>query len=450
MHEGTPHAAHRPPQASKPGVRRPIGGIHSESPQDPIEQLTDLFLGDLPRVAAGPVAFDADDLPLPPLKSDLAKAESLRSAVPISAHARKEIAPAKREPVVREAPKSLQTEVVVIGHLPVAASAWVHHYASHRHRQVGSPVALLRWRGEMASLDLFGPAAAPSRHTLEPYASLADAMLAASSIADTLIVSVEETRELEAAQVPGVKRVAVLTGSHDTAVVACYRALKGLVQHESIRDGHCELAVVVLGGPEERSRAAAERLERTSLSYLSHSIHCEVVSERISPTRTLPLFVGQASGSSTAFLRGLIAPSHTADHASTSNVSTGESGSLRGTSAAAGLALRFPGLRSVDARCPFAPGVEVAVSAEGEVHVLAAASHAGDVPKAVADLTACASWVEVNTAVLRSAIPELAKRVGASHPREHLIITEPKLVRGLLDSRLRLHLDAAGAMVDLN
>jgi hypothetical protein len=117
---------------------------------------------------------------------------------------------------------------------------------------------------------------------------------------------------------------------------------------------------------------------------------------------------------------------------------------------AASITPRFSGLRSVDVRCPFAPGVEIAVSPEGEVHVLAMATPERNISQAVADLTACASWVEVNTAVLRGAIPELAKRVGAVKPREHLVTTEPKLVRGLLDSRLRLHLDAAGAIVDLN
>ena len=237
----------------------------------------------------------------------------------------------------------------------------------------------------------------------------------------------------------------MLTGSHDTAVVACYRALKGLVQHDSIREGLCELAVVILGGPEDRSRAAADRLERTSGSYLSHTVHCEVVTDKISSSRSTPLFVGQVTGSSTAFLRALITPRHTSaesNHPSDPRDSR--------TTPAPGLVARFPSLRSVDARCPFAPGVEVAVSPEGEIHVLAAALQPGDVSKAVADLTACASWVEVNAAVLRSVIPELSRRVGSSQPREHLITTEPKLVRGLLDSRLRLHLDTAGAIVDLN
>jgi hypothetical protein len=438
MHEGTPHAAHRPPQAPKPSARRPAGGLLGDSALDPIEQLTELFLGDLPR--AGPADLDVDDLPLPPYKADSPKA----------AAARREsvVAPPRQAPAapVRLAPLTLQTEVVVIGHLPVAASAWVHHYANHRQRQLGSPVALLRWRGDTASLDVFGQIPAPTRHPTEPHATIADAVRAAASLADALIVSVEETREIEASQTPGIKRVAVLTGSHDTAVVACYRALKGLVQQESVREGQCEVAVIILGGPDERSRAAAERLERTCASHLSHTIHCEVVNEKISPARSAPLFVGQVTGSPTSFLRGLISPQGSTN----SRVASGDTHGSPAAPANTGLVSRFPGLRSVDARCPFAPGVEVAVSPEGEVHVLAAAAQPGDVSKAVADLTACASWVEVNSAVLRSVMPELAKRAGVSQPREHLITTEPKLVRGLLDSRIRLHLDTPGAIVDLN
>jgi hypothetical protein len=439
MHEGSPHTAPRSPQGLKPG-RRPLGGL--SDPADPIEQLTELFLGDLPASTPATEMFDVDDLPLPPLKTEPSRAKPSAPAPADARQARDIASTVRREPV------QMRAEVVVIGHLPVAASAWVQQYAKHRQKQVGSPVVLLRWRGESAAIDLFG--VAPGAAGLDPLhkpASLSEAILAASSLAETLIVSVDETREIETAMMPGVRRVAILTGSHDTAVVACYRALKGMVHQESIREGHTELAVVVLGGPEERSRDAAARLERTTASFLSHAVACEVVSDKIGPTRPIPLFLGNAVGSPAAFLRSVIAPlqpSKATEPQSTESTvpETGQE--------AASITPRFSGLRSVDVRCPFAPGVEIAVSPEGEVHVLAMATPERNISQAVADLTACASWVEVNTAVLRGAIPELAKRVGAVKPREHLVTTEPKLVRGLLDSRLRLHLDAAGAIVDLN
>lgn len=435
MHEGKPHASQRSPQGFPPG-RRPLGPFGD--PSDPIEQLTELFLGDLSSAPSASTILDADDLPLPPLKAEPAKA---KPTSPVEPRTARDIAT-----TVRRESVGMRAEVVVIGHLPVAASAWVQQYSKHRQKQLGSSVVLLRWRGDSASLDLYG--VPPEHASFDPMhkpATLSEAVRAAASLAETLIVSVDETREIEMAMMPGVRRVAILTGSHDTAVVACYRALKGMVQQESIRDGQTELAVVILGGPEDRSRDAAVRLERTTSSFLSHAIRCEVVSDKLGPARSVPLFLGSASGSPAAALRTVIAQSALSREAEP--VQSTEQGE---TDQSSTITPRFAGLRIVDARCPFAPGVEIAVSPEGEVHVLTAAGPTRNVAQAVADLTACASWVEVNTAVLRGAIPELARRVGAVKPREHLVTTEPKLVRGLLDSRLRLHLDSAGAIVDLN
>jgi hypothetical protein len=336
-------------------------------------------------------------------------------------------------------------EVVVVGHLPVAAAAWVHQYARHRQKQLATPLALLRVRGHAASLDLVGDADA---RTLTPPSDLPAALAAAASRTATLIVSVEETDEIEASQISGVSRIAVLTGSHDTAVVACYRALKGLVQHEAVREGRTELAVAILGGPEERSKAAAARLRKTTAAYLAHEVACEVAHDKITPSEPRTLFAGDFEGSAIALFRTLVPTRHAEPAAASTNPGTPEA--PRATAPL--LAVRLPGLRPIDARCPFAPRVEIAVSPEGEMHVVAGATAPAEVPAAVADLTAAAAWVTTHADAMRAAIPELARRAAAAAtpPREHLVTTEPKAVRALLDSRLRLHLDAAGALVDLN
>jgi hypothetical protein len=282
---------------------------------------------------------------------------------------------------------------------------------------------------------------------LAPAASLREALGVASSRTSTLVVSVEETDEIEASQTPGVARVAILTGSHDTAVVACYRALKGLVQHEAIREGRTELAVAILGGPEERSKAAAARLRKTTAAYLAHEVACEVAHDKITPSERRTLFAGELEGSTMSLVRSL-APTRPAEP-SASTLLPGEKPAetaLHNTP----LASRLSGLRPVEVRCPFAPLVEIAVGAEGEMHVVANALAAADIPTAVADLTAAAAWVRTNTDVLKASIPELARRVIAVEPREHLVTAEPRTVRALLDSRLRLHLNTAGAIVDLN
>jgi hypothetical protein len=83
------------------------------------------------------------------------------------------------------------------------------------------------------------------------------------------------------------------------------------------------------------------------------------------------------------------------------------------------------------------------------MHALANAPRGSDVAKAVADLTVASAWVQTNAEVLAAAIPELAKRVGA--PREHLVTGEPKAARGLLDSKVKVHAQAAdGTLLELN
>jgi hypothetical protein len=413
---------------------------------DPIDELTELFLGGTvalppPSVAPSHARHDLspDDLPLPPLRGVPARSSPPeKPAVPKIATMP---TPARAATLASTGVFS-RLEVVVVGHLPVAASAWVHQYARHRQRQLAATLALLRVRGNAASLDLLGDHA-----PLAPATTLQEALGVASSRTSMIVVSVEETDEIEASQSPGVARVAVLTGSHDTAVVACYRALKGLVQHEAIREGRTELAVAILGGPEERSKAAAARLRKTTSAYLAHEVACEVAHDKITPSEPRTLFAGELEGSTMSLVRSLV-PIRPADPSASTPLIGEKPAELAPHTAP--LASRLPGLRPVEVRCPFAPLVEIAVGAEGEMHVVANASAAADIPAAVADLTAAAAWVRTNADVLKASIPELARRVAAVEPREHLVTAEPRAVRALIDSRLMLHLNTAGAIVDLN
>lgn len=442
MHDGPTHARERPPLAGAAGGRRP------PATPNPIEELTELFLGSLPD--AGPPLLD-DDLPLPPLKPEAAERPARPAARPQPPAAAEPAveprpaaaspAPRTQRPIPEAPPRRIPVELVLVGHLPVAAAAWVHQFARHRQRRLHAPVALARWRGGSVSVDLHGEGVAFGS---PPCSSLAEALEAAPGLASTLIVSVDETDELDIAALPGVERITALTGSHDTAVVACYRALKGLASLDAVREGRCVLGVAVLGGPEERSRAAAVRLEKTAGAYLSHHLVCEVSSDRIGAGRAMPLFVGPADAPPAAALRSLLPADAPAAPAHSSDASPA-------APAARDLLGRFPALRSIETRCPFAPGVEFGVAEDGQLHAVASARTGVEVPRAVADLTTASAWVQVNAEVLRAAIPELARRAGVSPPREHLLTAEPKAVRGLLDSKLRLHAEAAdGSLMDLN
>lgn len=343
-------------------------------------------------------------------------------------------------------PHALAVEVVIVGHLPIAAAAWVHQFARHRQRQHREPVALLRWRGNSVSIDLLSEGAPPRGLVGAPAATLADAITAASSVASHMLVSVDETQEIDLAVTPGVARVTVLTGAYDTAVVSCYRALKGLLQHDIVRDSRCALGVVILGGPQDRALAAAARLEQTSAAYLSHAVVCEVASDKISASRATPLFVGVSDMTAAAAIRPLLADRQLAAPGSPPPAAAPSAPPAQPI-----LAPKFAGLRPIEVRCPFAPAIELAVSGEGEVHILASASQSVDIPRAVADLTVASAWVQTNAQTLKAAIPELARRVGAVSPREHLVTTEPKAVRGLLDSKMKLHAQTdSGGLLDLN
>lgn len=434
MHDSPTHASGRSPIAGANGGRRP------PSAPDPIEELTDLFLGSLPGHAS---PLLEDDLPLPPLKPETPERRAAKPPAPEPVDKPAVRRAAAATPTAPSAaPHRSALEVVLVGHLPVAASAWVHQFARHRCRRLQAPTVLVRWRGGMVSVDLHGDVGEPTR----PCSTFAEAMEAASRLAAAVLVSVDETDELDAASLPGVERVTVLTGSHDTAVVACYRALKGLAGFDAVRDGRCHLGVAVLGGPEERSRAAAARLEKTAGAYLSHHLSCEVSSDRIGPARSQTLFAGAAEAPPAVTLRALLETSHGA------GVQTAHLPAEAASPAAVGVLLnRFPALRRLDTRCPLAPSVEFGVGEDGQLHAVASARSGGEVPKAVAELTVASAWVQTNAEVLRAAIPELARRVGVAAPREHLLTAEPRAVRGLLDSRLRLHAEAAdGSLMDLN
>ncbi|TVQ61373.1 MAG: hypothetical protein EA378_09165 [Phycisphaerales bacterium] len=107
------------------------------------------------------------------------------------------------------------------------------------------------------------------------------------------------------------------------------------------------------------------------------------------------------------------------------------------------------GLRLLELACPVAPGVHLAGDARGSLHLIAI-ERAGDadtspeasssVPgvdrgTAAQHLAAAEAWARTNAALLRA-----AAQVDASQPTMHLLTDEPKRVRGLLDSPIRVHL----------
>jgi hypothetical protein len=103
------------------------------------------------------------------------------------------------------------------------------------------------------------------------------------------------------------------------------------------------------------------------------------------------------------------------------------------------LARHLPSLEPLEARCPYAPEVELAVDPSGRLHLIAR-SHADatDPNAAFSKLAVARSWAQAHAALLERAFRQ-AKPL-AFTPEQHLLTDAPKRVRPLLDTDVRLHL----------
>ncbi len=430
---------------------------------DEIDALTDLFLGESPTAPAA--ATVDDDIPLPPLRSPTpsspAKATSAVVSTPPQAR------PARSTPAASTAisqgptpaiPRAGEIESIVVGHLPVLTSAWVHQYARSCATKSAGPVALVRVRGRSASIDLLGQG---RTLTLPEGSTLQAAVAAAAPIAAHWILSVDEVGEPELAALPGIARVTLLTGANDAAVVACYRAIKGLclAQSESLLNPPA-IRAAVMGSPQAKAEPAAARLANTVATHLARSIDVLALPDRISAGPSVPVYVGVCD-LSPADLGRLIIDSVRANHGLSTEIaqphapitpSHASTAPLAPADPQPGLWAKVAGLRGLETRCPYAPRVELAVSESGEVHAFSHATDEPGVERALTDLTAASAWVRTNADVLRAAIPELARRVGAVPTTEHLVTSAAKPARRLLDSPIRVHLLANHdlPLIDLN
>lgn len=113
-------------------------------------------------------------------------------------------------------------------------------------------------------------------------------------------------------------------------------------------------------------------------------------------------------------------------------------------SAANSLARHLPSLEPLEARCPYAPEVELAVDPSGRLHLIAR-SHADatDPNAAFSKLAVARTWALAHAALLERAFRQ-AKPL-AFAPEQHLLTDAPKRVRPLLDTDVRLHLLTAPA-----
>jgi hypothetical protein len=102
------------------------------------------------------------------------------------------------------------------------------------------------------------------------------------------------------------------------------------------------------------------------------------------------------------------------------------------------------GLQPLAARCPHAPGVELACDSSGVLHLLAQAEESsGHLPaedRALSQLTACSAWASAHLSLLALTAPAVRLLTAGSRPVLHLATRNAAAVRRLLDADLRIHL----------
>lgn len=442
---------------------------------DPFDALADLFLGPAPRAEATSPAplrlVGHAPIEVPAVRPDPQPRPVPREPDP-------ELEPGARTPI----------EGLVLGHLPVFASAWATQYAKHVAQSTNATVAMLRFAGGRVMLDLYsgGPVPHP-----EPSSDLREAIARALALAPRWIVRLPEAAEPELAE-GDIEAVTLLTGADEAAVVASYRTLKSLAgpYADGARPNPPAWRLAVMGADTAKADEAGQKVRRAVEAFLGSELELSPCIARIGSLRSTLLFEGAAPLSWRDVVRLIRttppAPSNAPPTPPTPPPSSGPGNArpaLVPASAPTAAVIRepkpeprplggprpqarsaepmptpvptpitpapgwLPGLRPSQARCPFAPGIELASDPEGRLHLVARGDDAGSLK----DLVAAAAWASEHAPLLAMADPSITD---ATDPALHVLTTTPAQHRRLLDTRIRVHAVArvgeAWTVLDLN
>jgi hypothetical protein len=404
-------------------------------------------------------------------------------------------APIRSKRTPSPAANSNRVEGLVLGHLPVLASAWAVQYARHIAEETQTPVSLLRIQGGTLSLELVF---ADSRQAVAvraggPTADLEEAMTRASTIAPRLMIRVDDTAELDLPRAARVGRMTLLTGADDMAVVACYRTLKHMLadvstgirlEGDTAPSHGASLGIAIMGADPDGAAQAEQKIRRSAMTFLSRSLDSVAIVPKIGSCSTALLYRGPApldapsvfeltaslwnspAAPSVAPVNQPVrhSPQQTPRHA---DVHTKQRPRMQPAAQpvqapapqppvqlaapqrvpqpinAHSLSQYLGGLTSLRIRCPYCADVELATDDEGVLHLLAATAGLGGArqgSEAVEQLVSAASWADDHSELLALAFPVLSQGASKPGPILHLITDEPRASRALLGTGVRVHL----------
>lgn len=364
----------------------------SPPPHTPVEfdALADLFLGD-------------EETPALRLTSEPTQARASE--------------PAPSPP--RETPLDRTVDALILGHLPVLAGAWAAQHARSLAEENARPVALARFAGSSATLQVMGPRdALAETHESE---TVDEACEQAVGIAPTWCMRVDAPDELDLAAHPDVARITLLTGADDAAVVAAYRTLKGLCDL-SPDDDAPEIAVRVMGAPLEDAAEVEDKIRRVTRAFLDRDLVFLPPAPQIHAGAGRTLYRGETEIGFAQLLASL--PS--ADSQPSEPVEIPPEPEQETAQSLAEILELVP----LEIRCPVAPTIEFARDEAGRLHLLGLGADAAE------DLLAAEGWARTNASiVLRAADLDARAEIIV-----RVLTATPARDRRLLDARFRVDL----------
>ncbi len=230
------------------------------APVSDYDALADLFLADeaesamkigAARPAPIPAAVPA---PMPRQMPRLVRMDAEVEATP-----KPVVVTTSKEPAGAKEPSgATHIEGVIVGHLPVIASAWVTQYARSQADATGEAVALLRVQGEQVWLDVVLPGGAKVSPGIaaRPGQSLKAVLQRAAGMWRRWIVRVDQSAEAELLGL-NLSSVALLTGTDEPAVIASYQLIKNLGTVTEEEQGPALNLVIMGAGGREGGRGGA-------------------------------------------------------------------------------------------------------------------------------------------------------------------------------------------------